>query len=235
MAPRAKKQPLSYDKKKRKEAITPIEYSSFQRAYDYFNETLFNVLLPNVLITLQRKAGSGGYFSPKRFTGRIEKTDVHEVALNPDGFVGRTDEWICSVLGHEMCHVCQQVHGKPSPGRYHNKEWAQLMKQIGLQPSSTGQVGGKETGQRMSHYVVPDGTFALAYAKLAATGFQLRWQSAARSVRDGAKRDSKTKFSCPACGLNAWAKLDARLMCKACLADMVPEVTLSYDRAAEAA
>ncbi len=191
MAPRAKKQPLSYDKKKRKEAITPIEYSSFQRAYDYFNETLFNGLLPNVLITLQRKAGSGGYFSPKRFTGRIEKTDVHEVALNPDGFVGRTDEWICSVLGHEMCHVRQQVHGKPSPGRYHNKEWAQ--------------------------------------------GFQLRWQSAARSVRDGAKRDSKTKFSCPACGLNAWAKLDARLMCKACLADMVPEVTLSYDRAAEAA
>jgi hypothetical protein len=29
------------------------------------------------------------------------------------------------------------------------------MKQVGLQPSSSGMVGVKETGQRMGHYILP--------------------------------------------------------------------------------
>ena len=44
------------------------------------------------------------------------------------------------------------------------------MKAIGLQPSSTGMVGGKETGQHMSDYVIPGGPFETVYKKLAATG-----------------------------------------------------------------
>jgi hypothetical protein len=45
------------------------------------------------------------------------------------------------------------------------------MKQIGLQPSATGQPGGKETGQSMSHYIIADGHYAKTYAKLKAAGF----------------------------------------------------------------
>ena len=52
------------------------------------------------------------------------------------------------------------------------------MKEIGLQPSSTGEPGGKETGQTVSHYIIPGGRYAKAYAKLKAKGFQLHWQSA---------------------------------------------------------
>jgi hypothetical protein len=57
-----------------------------------------------------------------------------------------------STLVHEMVHVWQQHCGTPSKRGYHNKEWATKMKSVGPQPSSTGMVGGKETGQRMSHY-----------------------------------------------------------------------------------
>jgi predicted SprT family Zn-dependent metalloprotease len=109
--------------------------------------------LPQVLVTLQRHARTYGYFSPQRFNGRIDKTAVHELALNPDGFAGRTDELILSTLVHEMAHVWQQTHGKPPRRSYHDRQWAGKMREIGLQPSSTGEPGGKETGQSMSHYI----------------------------------------------------------------------------------
>jgi hypothetical protein len=133
----------SYDR-----AITPVEYTGLQKAYDHFNAELFGETLPDVFITYQRKAHSRGYFSADRFAGRNGRFGKHELALNPDAFV--EDEQICSTLVHEQTHVWQEAHGEPSPRRYHNKEWAAKMKSVGLQPSSTGAVGGKETGQAIS-------------------------------------------------------------------------------------
>jgi hypothetical protein len=73
------------------EPITPTEYRAFQRAYDFFNRELFAGTLPHVLVTLQRHAGARGYFSPERFNGRTDRAKAHELALNPDGFTGRSD------------------------------------------------------------------------------------------------------------------------------------------------
>ena len=199
--------------------ITLTEYQGFQDAYDFFNRELFGGSLPQVLVTLQRHAKSYGYFSPERFNGRIDQTAVHELALNPDGFHGRTDEMILSTLVHEMAHVWQQTHGKAPRRGYHDRQWAGKMREIGLQPSNTGEPGGKETGQSVSHYILPGGRYAKAYAKLAAQGFQLHWQSVPASQQAKAKKSSKTKFTCPECGLNAWAKPDAHLICGECYDD----------------
>jgi hypothetical protein len=49
-----------------------------------------------------------------------------------------------------------------------------------LQPSTTGEPGGKETRQSVTHYIIPAGPYAKAYAKLKAKGFKLHWQSAPR-------------------------------------------------------
>jgi SprT-like family len=196
-------------------AITPIEYSGLQEAYDHCNAELFGGSLGDVFITYQRKAHSAGYFSPDRFSGRIGEFGKHELALNPDGFIGQTDEQILQTLVHEMAHVWQHTFGKPSARGYHNKEWAAKMKEIGLQPSSTGMVDGKETGQRMRDYVIPSGLFAKAYAKLAATGWKLNLQSAHRPSPKGTN-NSKTKFSCAACGQNAWGKPDLAVICMPC-------------------
>jgi hypothetical protein len=70
------------------------------------------------------------------------------VALNPDAFIGQTDKQICQTLVHEMHHLWQHTGGEPAPRSYHSKEWAAKMKANGLQPSSTGMVGGKETDGR---------------------------------------------------------------------------------------
>lgn len=195
--------------------ITQAEYATFQKAYDFFNAELFAGILPNVLVTLQRHARAYGYFGAERFVGRASEEVTHELALNPDHF-GRTDEAILSTLAHEMCHVWQHVHGTPPRKSYHDKEWAAKMKAVGLQPSSTGAPGGKETGQHVSHYVIAGGAFAAAFAKLQASGFTLRWQSRTDDPERKAKTASKTKYTCPECGQNAWAKPGAMLICGVC-------------------
>ena len=130
----------------KKEVLTLTEYQGFQKAYDVFNRELFGGSLPQVLVTLQRHANTRGYFSPERFSGRVAEAVVHELALNPDSFIGRTDEMILSTLVHEMVHVWQQTHGRPPRKSYHDREWAAKMREVGLQPSNTGEPGGKETG-----------------------------------------------------------------------------------------
>jgi hypothetical protein len=218
-----------------KEAITPAEYRAFQNAYDFFNAELFGGSLPHVLVTLQRHAKARGYFSPERFTGRTEKSAAHELALNPDNFTGRTDEDILSTLAHEMAHVWQQAHGTPPRRSYHDRQWAAKMKEIGLQPTDTGEAGGKETGQSVTHYIIAGGPYARAYAKLKARGLQLRWQSIPAGPQAKAKKASKTKFTCPDCAQNAWAKPDALLICGACYEDGEGEIRLMLAKPSEEA
>src|SRR5215475_5793090 len=150
----------------------------------------------------------------------MEKITTHELALNPDVFTGRSDELILSTLVHEMVHVWQETHGTPPRRCYHDRQWAAKMKEIGLQPSTTGEPGGKEIGQSVTHYILPDGRFALAYTELAASGFRLNWQSVPFNGAERKKKTaSKTKYTCPMCGTNAWAKPQTKLICGACYED----------------
>jgi predicted SprT family Zn-dependent metalloprotease len=211
------KKSRSYDQEpKPQSAITPIEYSGLQAAYDHFNKALFKDVLPDVFITYQRRAHSRGYFAPDRFSSRIGDHGRHELALNPDGFIGRTNEHILSTLVHEQCHVWQHAFlGHPIKRGYHDKEWAAQMKAIGLYPSNSGMAGVRETGHQMQHYVIPGGHFQQAYNQLIAAGWQLNLQSAMRGNNTKAPKN-KTKFTCTTCGQNAWGKPDLNVICGAC-------------------
>jgi len=205
------------------ERITGDEYSAFDSAYQWFNQQLFGGRLPPCLITLQRKARSRGYYANERFGHRINAAAfTDELALNPDTFGDRSDKDILSTLVHEMCHCFEQHFGTPPRRGYHNREWAGQMISIGLMPSDTGQPGGKQTGQGMSHYIIEGGPFDLAAEALLQTGFCLNWQSAAAMSQAGkvAKERSKTKYSCPSCGQRAWAKPDSALVCGECMEAM---------------
>ena len=230
--------PRTSDNGNLRTGLTAKEYRTLQEAYDFFNLALFDGLLPQVLITLQRHPRALGYFSAGRFQSRGDASQhIHEIALNPDGFTGNKDEDILSTLVHEMVHVWQQENGKPGRGRYHNREWAFKMCSIGLMPSSTGKPGGMVTGETVSHYILEGGQFAVACGAFL-KGFRLSWESAGiRASRaggngsdvEGASRDgsessepsgetkqTRTKFTCPNCGLNVWAKPDALVDCHQC-------------------
>jgi hypothetical protein len=209
-------QPNEHDELMASTAITMTEYGGLQAAFDFMNIALLCGLLPDAFIVYSRKPHSRGHFSDDRYSARDGKFKRPEISLNPDAFIDRTDEQIVSTLVHEMVHLQQARFGKPSKRGYHNREWAEMMKTIGLMPSNSGAIGGKETGQQMSHFIIPNGPFAQAFAKLAATGWRLNLQSTV--VAGGTKApSSKLKFTCQDCAANAWAKPTSELVCKTCL------------------
>ena len=90
------------------------------------------------------------------------------------------------------------------------------MKEVGLVPSDTGTPDSKETGQRMTQYVETGGHFEKASETYLATKDAVFYQDrpgdkeASRTRRK--KVANKTKYTCPARGLNPWAKPDAPLV-----------------------
>jgi hypothetical protein len=188
---------------------------------------LFGGTLPRCLITMQRKNKSYGYFAGDRFGTRDDEEITDEIALNPSHFRERTTEQSLSTLVHEMVHLWQHHGGeKKSRAGYHNKEWATMMKAVGLIPSDTGAAGGKETGQRVSHYIEAGGAFERTCAELVELGFIIpyveRWgDDDAKTCKKNAA--SKTKYTCPGCGLNAWAKPEVVLRCGACALELLAE------------
>ena len=120
---------------------------------------------------------------------------------------------------HEQCHMWQHHQGEPGRGHYHNRQWAEKMKEVGLYPSTTGEPGGKETGDRVHHYIVPDSPFTRACSKLTGKGFTLPWKermepqgnsgksASEENLPPEAKSGRRVKYTCPAEDhLNAWAK-----------------------------
>jgi SprT-like family len=210
----------AYDPKKNSEPPART-YASLDVAYDFFNRELFNDTLPRCLITMQRGRGYYGYFSGDRFVNVKDSSEItDEIALNPNHFQERTVGGVLSTLVHEMAHLWQHHLGEPGRGRYHNKEWAAKMVQIGLIPSSTGEPGGKQTGDRVSHYVQEGGRFERSCASYLAGDATVLFQDSHGGERERErerlrKAASKTRYAC-GCPQIAWAKAGARLICGNC-------------------
>lgn len=197
-------------------------YAQLNLAYNHFNNKLFGGKLPGCLITLHRKKNAYGYFWGDMWSEREGRRRTDEIALNPELFGKRTTKDILSTLAHEMCHLQQHHFGKPSRSAYHNREWADMMIAIGLTPSDTGQPKGKQTGQRVSHYIAENGLFDRVADALLADGFTIPWQAINRDELLARKKAaSKTKYTCIGCSTNAWAKPDTKLICGACMKPMI--------------
>ena len=198
---------------------TTKTYTSLNDAFAFFNRKLFAGRLPACLITMQRSKTAYGYFAGGRFGSKDGKEITDEIALNPSHFRERSTEQSLSTLVHEMAHLEQHHFGKPSRSGYHNKEWAGMMKAVGLVPSDTAAPGGREVGQKVSHYIETGGRFERACAELVGKGFDPlyieRWSEGGEKTRKK-KAASKTRYTCPECATNAWAKPGVHLVCGGC-------------------
>jgi len=208
---------VSYETK----GATPTreQYGAFDAIYTFFNAELFNGELPPVMLTFSRRARHAGHFIGTRWqSASDENRCVGEIAFNPDTV--REPREMAQTIVHEMCHLWQFVNGTASRGSYHNKIWATHMESIGLMPSNTGKPGGKKTGQSVMDYVIDGGPFDKAFAKLP-DGALLPFITVVSDTPtscEGAenlepeeppKDTSKSKYTCPVCSFNCWAKLIA--------------------------
>lgn len=217
---------------------TELTADDHQRAYRHFNTTLFDGRLPPCLITLS-EGRYRGYFKPNCFRHARDQDRVDEISMNPATYTNL--ETYLSTLVHEMCHLEQEHFGRPGKPPYHNAEWASLMKRVGLQPHSVEKkFEHRETGRRVSHTIVTGGPFEAACRDFLQTGYHLTYlydpapprrdleqdpdedEDARREEeRKRKKRDSKTRFTCRSCGMNAWAKVTAKLACGHCKEPLV--------------
>lgn len=149
-------------------------YASLQRAFDHFNERLFEGKLPPCLITLRSSSRHFGCHHKDRFVNS-EGQKLDELGLHPGFFTLRPVEEVLSTLVHEMVHHWQDCYGNPSKSNPHNRQWSMKMKEVGLEPSATGLPNGKDTGQCVSHYIRPDGLFISACRELVDDNFSLHW------------------------------------------------------------
>lgn len=150
-------------------------YSALQLAFEHFNEALFDNALPEVIFTVQRQKGVMGYFAPDRW-GNLSGNKCHEIAINPAYIANSRLIEVMQTLVHEMVHCWQHCFGSPGRDYYHNKEWAVKMMDVGLMPSSTGEPGGKITGQHMGDYIIEGGAFLSTFNALVSDKqFQLSW------------------------------------------------------------
>ena len=201
------------------DAITPVEYGGLQRAFDHLNTALFGSALPDCLLTLQRRANSGGHFGADRFSERGGTKREHEINLNPDGFVGKNDEFIVSILLHEQSALV-------AARAWYEQAEAGRLPQQGM---------GDEDDHARSHAVdqpvwsaarslarawpttsSTDGPFTKAFAELAASGWKLNLEST-KVLGTPRGRESKVKFTCPECAQNVWGKPDTYVFCGPCL------------------
>ena len=201
--------------------MKPMEtYDVLRAAFNYFNSELFNNKLSESLILLHRHRNAYGYFCADRFSQNGSKVNVHEIALNPSHIRERKPKETFSTLVHEMVHQFQEEHGKPPKNVYHNKQWAEMMKKVGLYPSDTAKPGGAETGRYVSHYIVKDGGFDTAFDNFAKKYDMTLFGDTVTFTKKAKSKTSKFKFVCPECGQNAWAKVTAKLICGDCEVDM---------------
>lgn len=150
-----------------------IKVNSTRQLYEHvsaiarhFNRRLFEDALPAPLFTLKRGLGALGHFNASRWFAKDGEV-VAEIALNPVLFGQHTWLQLMQTIAQQQCYLWQHCYGEPSRPGYHNAEWADKMECIGLMPSSTGQPGGRRTGQRMAAYPIAKGSFIRACVELA--------------------------------------------------------------------
>lgn len=202
--------------------ITKRQFNTFEDLFNYYNSELFDGELPEVMINMSRKKNSLGYFAPDRWKSATNEEKIHEISLNPDHLDGPVDDWH-STLVHEMAHLWRQIQGGKITNGYHDKVWGNKMEAIGLMPSNTGAPGGKKTGQKMDHYILPGHQFIKAFEKIQGEDFSelvlpfLPTVPSVKVTKEGkpSKQGQKIKYTC-SCGNNVWGKSDMRLSCDDC-------------------
>ena len=207
--------------------VTKEQYGALQGAFEYYNKALFENKLPNVMLTFSRHKSCVGFFVPRQwYESDNEASKHHEISINPDYLGERTLKKSMSTLVHKMCHLLQEETGTAPRRCYHNKNFAEVMEGVGLITSSTGEKGGKRTGQNMTHYILEGGAFDLAFEAmpkdlmLPFSCYGLKKPANKKKVK---KASSTISYVCPVCGTKLRGKEGLNIKCVECDEFFLPE------------
>ena len=218
----------------------------FQTAYDHYNVVLFNSQLPQCLITLQRVTNCLGYFSSKKFVADAGATDEIAMnpeffTGNP---IIQTLQTLVHEMVHlwqyhfgtpsrRTYHNIEWANKMQSVGLMPSSTGAAGGARTGQTMSDYPMIGGPflaaserliaaqfqiSYGDRIAKYLGPTAS-SEALSEVVSVGLLAR-PIASPLILSHAEskvaRNDRAKFLCPMCGLSAWAKPSANLMCGDC-------------------
>jgi hypothetical protein len=209
---------------------------SLIQAFDYLNKELFKGILARPMLIFTRNPKIlGGYYSAQKWFNPAGD-GVDEIAINANSMIEGDEIELFQVLIHEMSHQWQENYGSPGRGGYHNREWADKVLEIGLKPINV-QDPDAETGDSISTVLVKGGRAMIVLANMPEE-ISIPFYAEVMAMPDGEKEKeqggggepaptpapksgSRTKYTCPQCGCNLWAKAGLNLQCLDCMMKII--------------
>lgn len=228
------------EEKKPEEKEKPVEKRNYkptseqavalQNALEHFNVELFDGALDTgeLMVVFTRNPHIiGGYFSPEKWEDD-DGNPIHEIAINSNIMLHADPVKLFGILVHELSHYRQWKFGKPTRNGYHNQEWCEFAEEIGLE-CYDAQGNRTKSSQNVETRITKDGLTEAAIAELpeeALLPFTARPEPDAPTPSGGGsgggsgkapKAGRRSKYTCPYCGINMWAKTGIKVLC------MMPE------------
>jgi len=205
--------------------ITQEAMDMLHKAYDHFNHRLHGGKLNGVQFSFQplRKA-----LSKFKAAQIIDSQDqlYDQIILCSNQLMSADPLKVLAAIDDAMISQGQHHTGKTGRDNYRNRERAEMAKEIGLYPSSTGAEGGKEIGDCISYYIIEGSPFQQAAQELLLSGFKVTWEEIKPKSKDSENKSGKrVKYICPhtECDTNALSKKNAQLGCTLHNASLIPQ------------
>jgi hypothetical protein len=186
-----------------------------QSVYDHFNQRLHGGLLHGAQFSFQPLRKSLSKFKAAQVID--DQDQFHDqIILCSNQLMSVDPLKILAAIDDAMISQGQYINGKTGRDNYRNRERAEMAKEIGLYPSSTGAEGGKEIGDCISYYIIEGSSFQQAAQELLAGGFKMAWEEIKPKPKGNESKSGKrVKYICPleGCKVNALSHHDATIDC----------------------
>ncbi|MFV0342222.1 MAG: SprT-like domain-containing protein [Anaerocolumna sp.] len=202
--------------------------------YRLINEEYFRNKLPDVTITIQKKAGTFGHFSLDKLwdTGHDHQ---HEINISAS-YLNRPIVAVVCTLLHEACHLYAFMNGiadVSKNGVYHTKKFKDIAEARDLKIGQHKTYGWTitEPTDKLVQWVEKHGLIDISLYRAdssvgdgdGATGVDgIPRGGNAGGLKAPKKKGSTRKYQCPVCGLSVRATKEVYLICGN---DMVPLIT----------
>ena len=201
-----------------KEYQDTLEYLS--KAYDFFNEKLFNGELEKPVITISpdEKNKAYGWITRDKLWKKDENDEgMYEINLSAQ-FLNRSILETASTLIHEMCHQWARVNNfkdTARSGSFHNKLFREIAEDHGLNVQYVHGLGWTETSLSESTAKLLQGFMEKNPQTLVYREMPIK----VKRVRDVSVR----KYVCPDCEVSVRATKAVNVVCGDCNKQMQEE------------
>ena len=179
--------------------------------FNKLNDTYFGGELEKVIITLEEgyKKGAYGWIRTVK-DWKQGNTERYHINISSD-FLDRNVEDIMETLLHEMCHLYalqNNIKDTSRSGIYHNKRFAKIAEEHGLNVKEVSQVG----------YITECSESLREWCKHNCPITEIRvHKKKDTKVRGGnSTKQSSRKYVCPCCGLIIRATKECSVKCMDC-------------------